>query len=91
MWASSPRGLFNRAVYLIKVLPRSNNDEQRMQQEENIFQPSPVGGLGFTRPDIIIQGRKLSLMKLALNSSDNWTRWAIEALLRQVVIPALIP
>ena len=52
-------------------------------QEENIFQPTTLGGLGFVRPSIIIQERKLSLMQRALQSSDPWTRWAMEALLRR--------
>jgi len=87
MEASSYRGFFSSAVYLIGYLTRgvlTTNDDCGSSQEENIFLLiAGEDGFVFTQPSMILQERKLYLMKRALNSSDIWTHWAMEALLRR--------
>ena len=62
---------------------RSRTRNISSSQEENLFQPASVGGLGFDRPSVLIQERKLNLARRAACSDDCYTRFAIAALQRR--------
>ena len=62
---------------------RSRTRNISSSQEENLFQPASVGGLGFNRPSVLIQERKQSLARRAACSDDCYTRFAIDALQRR--------
>jgi len=62
---------------------RSRTRNISSSQEENLFQPASSGGLGFSRPPVLIRERKLSLARRAAGSIDCYTRFTIDALQRR--------